>query len=250
MVANNSAVVTDNNMATVSTHHVMISGGGNTVLHASGFNSGILKQNIKFTNKHFFIRIPEVAELDKNISSNITGSSDSEHPNVFYEEGTIDGMKYVARLTNARCTAYGTPSPVGAGGNLTVGKSCGAHNLPYNTKLFIPSTIKYNGDGIWYVKDTGGYTTDFDLLISKSESGAVQMMGSPLNTDVYILEWGDGKIPWSFTEAIEWCNGYYGVGYFHKSWTYYMKYGGCTINLWKYKDHDKYIKSQPWYDKL
>ena len=76
------------------------------------------------------------------------------------------------------------------------------------------------------------------------------MMGSPLNTDVYILEWGDGKIPWSFTEAIEWCNGYYGVGYFHKSWTYYMKYGGCTINLWKYKDHDKYIKSQPWYDKL
>ena len=250
MVANNSAVVTDNNMATVSTHHVMISGGGNTVLHASGFNSGILKQNIKFTNKHFFIRIPEVAEADKNTSSNITGSSDSEHPNVFYEEGTIDGMKYVARLTNARCTAYGTSSSVGAGGNLTVGKSCGAHNIPYKTKLFIPSTKKYNGDGIWEVRDTGGYTTDFDLLISKSESGAVQMMGSPLNTDVYILEWGDGKIPWSFTEAIEWCNGYYGVGYFHKSWTYYMKYGGCTINLWKYKDDDKYIKSQPWYDKL
>ena len=29
-----------------------------------------------------------------------------------------------------------------------------------------------------------------------------------------------------------------------------MKYNGCTINLWKFKDDDKYIKSQPWYDKL
>ena len=246
MVANYN--VTDSNMATVSTHHVMISGGGNTVLHASGFTSGILKQKINFTNKHFFIRIKEVAEADN--SNNITSPSDSEHPNVFYENGTIDGVNYVAKLTHSRCTAYGTPSPVGAGGNLIVGKSCGAHNLPYNTKLYIPSTKKYNGDGIWYVKDTGGYTTDFDLLISKSASEAVKMMGSPLDTDVYILEYGDGKMSWSFTEAIEWCNGYYGVGYFHKSWTYYMKYGGCTINIWKFKDHDKYIKSQPWYDKL
>lgn len=246
MVANYN--VTDNNMTTVSTHHVMISGGGNTVLHASGFTSGILKQKINFTNKHFFIRIKEVAEADN--SNNITSPSDSEHPNVFYENGTIDGVNYVAKLTHSRCTAYGTPSPVGAGGNLIVGKSCGAHNLPYNTKLYIPSTKKYNGDGIWYVKDTGGYTTDFDLLISKSASEAVKMMGSPLDTDVYILEYGDGKMSWSFTEAIEWCNGYYGVGYFHKSWTYYMKYGGCTINLWKFKDDDKTIKSQPWYDKL
>ena len=250
MVANYN--VTDSNMTTVSTHHVMISGGGNTVLHASGFTSGILKQKINFTNKHFFIRIKEVAEADKNVSSGNTNSnvSDSEHPNVFYENGTIDGVNYVAKLTHSRCTAYGTPSPVGAGGNLIVGKSCGAHNLPYNTKLYIPSTKKYNGDGIWYVKDTGGYTTDFDLLISKSASEAVKMMGSPLDTDVYILEYGDGKMSWSFTEAIEWCNGYYGVGYFHKSWTYYMKYGGCTINLWKFKDHDKYIKSKSWYNKL
>ena len=246
MVANYN--VTDLNMTTVSTHHVMISGGGNTVLHASGFTSGILKQKVNFTNKHFFIRIKEVAEADN--SNNITNPSDSEHPNVFYENGTIDGMNYVAKLTHSRCTAYGTPSPVGAGGNLIVGKSCGAHNLPYNTKLYIPSTKKYNGDGIWYVKDTGGYTTDFDLLISKSASEAVKMMGSPLDTDVYILEYGDGKMSWSFTEAIEWCNGYYGVGYFHKSWTYYMKYGGCTINFWKFKDQDKTIKSQPWYDKL
>lgn len=246
MVANYN--VTDSNMTTVSTHHVMISGGGNTVLHASGFTSGILKQKINFTNKHFFIRIKEVAEADN--SNNITSPSDSEHPNVFYENGIIDGVNYVAKLTHGRCTAYGTPSPVGAGGNLIVGKSCGAHNLPYNTKLYIPSTKKYNGDGIWYVKDTGGYTTDFDLLISKSASEAVKMMGSPLDTDVYILEYGDGKMSWSFTEAIEWCNGYYGIGYFHKSWTYYMKYGGCTINFWKFKDDDKTIKSQPWYDKL
>jgi uncharacterized protein YjdB len=250
LCVNDGVSFSRNNVFTCRTHHVMIYGYSDYEMYeASGYSSGIRKGKRTFDkNQWIFFRLPQVAEADN--SNNITSPSDSEHPNVFYENGTIDGVNYVAKLTHSRCTAYGTPSPVGAGGNLIVGKSCGAHNLPYNTKLYIPSTKKYNGDGIWYVKDTGGYTTDFDLLISKSASEAVKMMGSPLDTDVYILEYGDGKMSWSFTEAIEWCNGYYGVGYFHKSWTYYMKYGGCTINIWKFKDHDKYIKSQPWYDKL
>ena len=75
-------------------------------------------------------------------------------------------------------------------------------------------------------------------------------MGNPLTTTVYVLEWGNGKTLWSFTEAIEWCNKYYGVGAFHSSWKTYMKYGGCTINFWRYKTHDKTIKSKSWYNKL
>ena len=88
------------------------------------------------------------------------------------------------------------------------------------------------------------------MLIANNEKSAEKLLGNPINTDVYVLEWGTGSLSWSFTEAIEWCNNYYGVGTFHTSWTNYMKYGGCTINFWKFKDNDKDIKSKSWYNKL
>ena len=248
MVANNSAVVTDNNMATVSTHHVMISGGGNTVLHASGFNSGILKQNIKFTNKHFFIRIPEVAELDKNISSNITNSSDSEHKNVFYENGTIDGMNYVAKLTNCRMTAYYSQNTTGGSGlPLSVAKSVGSFNLPYGTKIFIPYLKGRwgNTDGIVTVSDTGVGCTTFDLYLGKTLSDVTSKMKSPLNVDAYIIEYGTGKIAWSYTESFNWAYNYYNgnISRFKTAFNNYMQYGGTLINFWKFKDDDKNIRN-------
>ena len=251
MVANNSAVVTDNNMATVSTHHVMISGGGNTVLHASGFNSGILKQNIKFTNKHFFIRIPEVAELDKNNSSNITNSSDSEHKNVFYENGTIDGMNYVAKLTNCRMTAYYSQNTTGGSGlPLSVAKSVGSFNLPYGTKIFIPYLKGRwgNTDGIVTVSDTGVGCTTFDLYLGKTLSDVTSKMKSPLNVDAYIIEYGTGKIAWSYTESFNWAYNYYNgnISRFKTAFNNYMQYGGTLINFWKFKDDDKTFFENSW----
>ena len=251
MVANNSAVVTDNNMATVSTHHVMISGGGNTVLHASGFNSGILKQNINFTNKHFFIRIPEVAELDKNNSSNITNSSDSEHKNVFYENGTIDGMNYVAKLTNCRMTAYYSQNTTGGSGlPLSVAKSVGSFNLPYGTKIFIPYLKgKWgNTDGIVTVSDTGVGCTTFDLYLGKTLSDVTSKMKSPLNVDAYIIEYGTGKIAWSYTESFNWAYNYYNgnISRFKTAFNNYMQYGGTLINFWKFKDDDKTFFENSW----
>ena len=251
MVANNGAVVTDNNMATVSTHHVMISGGGNTVLHASGFNSGILKQNINFTNKHFFIRIPEVAELDKNNSSNITNSSDSEHKNVFYENGTIDGMNYVAKLTNCRMTAYYSQNTTGGSGlPLSVAKSVGSFNLPYGTKIFIPYLKgKWgNTDGIVTVSDTGVGCTTFDLYLGKTLSDVTSKMNSPLNVDAYIIEYGTGKIAWSYTESFNWAYNYYNgnISRFKTAFNNYMQYGGTLINFWKFKDDDKTFFENSW----
>ena len=251
MVANNGAVVTDNNMATVSTHHVMISGGGNTVLHASGFNSGILKQNINFTNKHFFIRIPEVAELDKNNSSNITNSSDSEHKNVFYENGTIDGMNYVAKLTNCRMTAYYSQNTTGGSGlPLSVAKSVGSFNLPYGTKIFIPYLKGRwgNTDGIVTVSDTGVGCTTFDLYLGKTLSDVTSKMKSPLNVDAYIIEYGTGKIAWSYTESFNWAYNYYNgnISRFKTAFNNYMQYGGTLINFWKFKDDDKTFFENSW----
>ncbi len=249
-----------NNMTTIPTSHTMIYLGDNYVAEAYSYSKGIEKRKYKLDNRYFFMRIEELTKTDKDNgnsnddsknNNNSSGDGDSGK-NCYNINGSINGHKYIYKFTKARCTAYGDSSSTGAGGKLTIGKSCGAHNLPYSTKLFIPSTVgKFgNKDGIWEVKDTGGYTTDFDLLIAKSDSQAEKLLGNPLVTDVYVLEWGNGKTAWSFTEAIEWCNKYYGVGAFHASWKTYMKYGGCTINFWRFKDHDKTIKSKSWYNKL
>lgn len=260
MMANDSVDLTKSNMATCATHHTAIYMGNGYIAEAIGYSSGIQKRKRTPNSQWFFMRIEELTKTDKNSgnsnddsknNNNSTGDGGSGK-NCYNINGTIDGHKFVYKFTKARCTAYGDSSSTGAGGKLTVGKVCGAHNLPYSTKLFIPSTVgKFgNKDGIWEVKDTGGYTTDFDLLIAKSDKEAEKLLGNPLVTDVYVLEWGNGKTAWSFTEAIEWCNKYYGVGAFHTSWKTYMKYGGCTINFWRFKDHDKTIKSKSWYNKL
>ena len=250
MFANDSVTVTKDNMFSCKTHHTAIYMGEGYIAEAIGYTSGIQKRKRKTNDKWFFFRIEELQKAD--LIGDTSNNSTQEGTNCFDESGTIDGNNYIYRFANARCTAYGSSATTGAGGNLEIGKTCGCHNLPYGTKLYIPALKgKFgNSTGIYTCRDTGGYTTDFDLLIASTESKAESLLGNPINTDVYVLKWGDGKVAWSFTEAIEWCNKYYGVGYFHTSWTYYMKYGGCTINFWKFKDDDKDIKSESWYNKL
>lgn len=247
--------LTKNNMDSVRTAHTMIYLGDGYTAEAGSYSTGIFKSKKKMNNKYFFMRIEELTNTDKKSNDNSeSGSNDNskEGKNCYNMKGSIDGRNYVYRFEKARCTAYGDSSSTGAGGKIEVSHTCGAHNMPYNTKLYIPSTVGKFGNktGIWTVRDTGGFTTDIDLLIAKSDKEAEKLLGNPLTTSVYVLEWGNGKTAWSFTEAIEWCNKYYGVGAFHTSWKTYMKYGGCTINFWRFKDHDKTIKSKSWYDKL
>lgn len=255
MVANYN--VTDNNMTTVSTHHVMISGGGNTVLHASGFTSGILKQKINFTNKHFFIRIKEVAEADKNTSNGNTNTnvSDSQHPNVFYEEGTIDGVNYVAKLTNCCMTGYYSAKYTtgGSGLPLEVAKSVGSYNLPYGSKIYIPFLKGRwgNKDGIVTVCDTGVGGTDFDLFLGKSYSDVSSKMTNPLRVDAYIIEYGNKPLAWSYTQSYNWAMNYYGkISQYKTRFTSYMKYGGTLINFWKFKEDDKTFFENSWINQI
>lgn len=245
MMANDSVTLTTSNMFTCKTHHTAIYMGDGYIAEATGYTSGIKIRKRTPNNQWFFMRIEELEKDDNTTSVQNT-------TNCYDESGTIDGNNYIYKFANARCTAYGSTETIGAGGSLTIGKTCGCHNMPYGTKLYIPALKgKFgNSTGIYTCRDTGGYTTDFDLLIASTENEAEKLLGNPINTDIYVLEWGNSKTAWSFTEAIEWCNDYYGVGYFHTSWVNYMKYGGCTINFWKFKDHDKNIKEQSWYDKL
>ena len=65
------------------------------------------------------------------------------------------------------------------------------------------------------------------------------MLGSPFNTDVYVLEWGSGKVADSFTDMIKVCNKYYGLSGFHNSWTKYIANGGVTINFLKFSTEEE-----------
>lgn len=125
--------------------------------------------------------------------------------------------------------------------------------MPYGTKLYIPYLKgKFgNEDGIVTVTDTGGYTTDFDIFLdADSDSSAETKWGNPRFLDVYVVEWGNKSVAWSFTQAVEFCKDYYGLSKFHTSWLEYIKYGGCTINCWKWKDDDKTFNQNTWYQEL
>ena len=76
------------------------------------------------------------------------------------------------------------------------------------------------------------------------------MLGSPFNTDVYVLEWGKGKNASSFTDMIITCNKYYGLTRFHSAWTKYISNGGVTLNFLKFSNEDANIRNSKWWKKL
>lgn len=258
MVANYN--VTDNNMTTVSTHHVMISGGGNTVLHASGFTSGILKQKINFTNKHFFIRIKEVAEADKNTShgNTNTGNGVEEYKNCFNEQGVINGHEYIYKFKGLRCTCYNaTENDKGGRSGLGthIGKTFGCGNLPYGTLVYFPeldgkiwtnadgSQIKL--DGMLMATDSGILMTDCDIVAGSTIQACTSNWTNPKRLDGYVIKWGDSNIKnYSFTDTykIAYNNG--NLSRFKTAFKNYMNNGdGVLINFTKFYDTDKNIRN-------
>ena len=258
MVANYN--VTDSNMTTVSTHHVMISGGGNTVLHASGFTSGILKQKINFTNKHFFIRIKEVAEADKNISNGNTniGNGVEEYKNCFNEQGVINGHEYIYKFKGLRCTCYNaTENDKGGRSGLGthIGKTFGCGNLPYGTLVYFPELdgrIWTNADGsqtkldgILMATDSGILMTDCDIVAGSTIQACTSNWTNPKRLDGYVIEWGTSNIKnYSFTDTykIAYNNG--SLSRFKTAFKNYMNNGdGVLINFTKFYDTDKNIRN-------
>ncbi|MBQ5818185.1 MAG: hypothetical protein IIW35_07505, partial [Bacteroidaceae bacterium] len=98
--------------------------------------------------KHFFVRPKDLMLADEAASKE----------QVKEESGTVDGNKYVAKVSGAVVSSYynGSSSysgPVSAasfraktnttyGGSsglgLENGKTCASHNLPYGTKIYFP----------------------------------------------------------------------------------------------------------------
>ena len=262
MWANDSRTVTKTNMFTVTTHHTGIYMGNGYVAEASGYTSGIKNTKRTLSNKVFFMRINELVKEDNNTSTkkpsatnnnNTTSKETKDGTNCYNVSGTIDGNKYIYKFTKARCTAYGGKASASASGiKMKPGFHCAAHNLAYGTKIYIPALKGKFGNktGIYTVADTGGFCFDFDLFLATSDSEASKKLGSPINTTVYVLSWGTGRIASSFTSMAKFCVNYYGAYKFHTAWTQYMKYGGCTINFFKFNSTDKTFKNNSWYKKF
>lgn len=189
-----------------------------------------------------------------------TGST--EYTNCVSEQGVIDGNKYVYKLKTCKITAYGGDSGSGCNIPLNLGKTCGSFNLPYGSKVYIPSMKGYtftdgNGktvtcDGIFTVNDTGVGGTDFDLYMStKSDTNAENIFGNTRREDVYILSYGSGYgYAWSYTQSYEWAYKNGTLSAYRSAFKDYIKYGGTLINFLKFKSNDANIRSSTYWNIL
>lgn len=192
----------------------------------------------------------------------VTDTGTTEYTNCVSEQGTIDGNKYVYKLKQSKITAYGGDSGSACNIPLNLGRTCGSFNLPYGTKVYIPSLkgksiTDGNGktvtcDGIFTVNDTGVGGTDFDLYMStKSDTNAESVFGNTRREDVYILSYGSGYgYAWSYTKSYEWAYKNGTLSAYKVAFKDYIKYGGTLINFLKFKSDDKNIRNSTYWSIL
>lgn len=192
----------------------------------------------------------------------VTDAGTTEYTNCVSEQGTIDGNKYVYKLKTCKITAYGGDSGSACNIPLNLGRTCGSFNLPYGTKVYIPSLkgksiTDGNGktvtcDGIFTVNDTGVGGTDFDLYMStKSDTNAESVFGNTRREDVYILSYGSGYgYAWSYTQSYKWAYNNGTLSAYKVAFKDYIKYGGTLINFLKFKNDDANIRSSTYWSVL
>ena len=262
--------VTESDMTSkkkVSCSHAMLYIGDGQYSHASSPSGGIktetLKGSFRWTDgKHFFVRPKDLIDADAKASENISTTDDPTNKNSSSNEaentpevgtksvdsinetnitstpssflGTIDGHNYIAKVPKAVCSSYFGTGTGASGLGLENGKTCASHSLPYGTKIYIPALKdKLGNDGVLIVTDTGGPTFDFDIFTNKN-------IGK-LNTDVYILAWGTGKIAPSYT----WGFNYYNDTQWNKikaSWNRYKQMNGKLMSFYLFTQEDTNIK--------
>lgn len=192
----------------------------------------------------------------------VTDTGTNEYTNCVSEQGTIDGKKYIYKLKTCKITAYGGDSGSACNIPLNLGKTCGSFNLPFGTKIYIPSLkgksiTDGNGktvicDGIFTVNDTGVGGTDFDLYMStKSDTNAESVFGNTRREDVYILSYGSGYgYAWSYTQSYKWAYNNGTLSAYKVAFKDYIKYGGTLINFLKFKNDDANIRSSTYWSIL
>ena len=222
----------------VGCSHAMVYVGDGQISHASSPSSGIktesLKDSFRWTDgKHFFVRPKDLIDADAAASAAGNGGGASE------TTGSIDGQNYVATISGAVCTSYYGGGGSASGIGLENGKTCASHNMPYGTKLYIPSLkSQLGGDGIVTVTDTGGPTFDFDLYTSSSVG--------KVNADVYVIEWGTGKVAPSYTWGLNYYSDSQWAG-LKSAWNKYKSMNGKLMSFLKFSQEDANIKNHKRY---
>ena len=234
----NSKVSQSDMNSKIATSHAMIYVGDGKISHASSSKSGIKTEDLKSSfrwkdGKHFFVRPRDLIDADAQAAATSPGSVDMT-------KGSIDGKSYVAKISGAVCTSYYGGGGKGASGlGLENGKTCASHNMPYGTKIYIPSLKnKLGGDGIVTVTDTGGPLFDFDLYTNKSVGKT--------NADAYVLSWGTGKVAPSYT----WGLNFYSDSQWNNlksAWNKYKSMNGQLMNFLKFNQEDTNIKNHKRY---
>lgn len=182
--------------------------------------------------------------------------------NCIEEQGIIEGKYYVCKLKQCKITAYGGDDSSASKIPLNLGKTCGSFNLPYGTKIYIPSLdgFKFTDkkgktvtcDGIFTVNDTGVGCTDFDIYMSTySDNDAEKIFGGTKREDVYILSYGEGYgYSWSYTQSYEFAYKYNTLPLYKNAFKDYIKYGGTLINFTKFKNNDEDIRNSKYWNIL
>lgn len=249
---------------------------GKTTVNA-GVRIATLEGNYGYTDDIVMVVRPQPSHYNGNIpgggtesggtgggttGDGVTDTGTTEYTNCVSEQGTIDGNKYVYKLKTCKITAYGGDSGSACNIPLNLGRTCGSFNLPYGTKVYIPSLkgksiTDGNGktvtcDGIFTVNDTGVGGTDFDLYMStKSDTNAESVFGNTRREDVYILSYGSGYgYAWSYTKSYEWAYKNGTLSAYKVAFKDYIKYGGTLINFLKFKSDDKNIRNSTYWSIL
>ena len=240
VIVSGSSVVSKSqcdSLSFITISHAMIYIGDGKIIHASNSKGGIkcVELGSRLTNgKNVFCRPADLIAAD-----GIAITQNQATGGVTEATGTVDGMNYVARIPQAVVTAYKGDGQ-GSNGPLVYNSHCASHNLPYGTKVYIPSLADKAGNGIYTVQDTGGCFFDFDIYTT-SWSGKQNM-------DAYILEWGTGKTAPSYTWAIDLYNSRGTWKTLVSAWNTYKNMGGKLISFTKYNNEDANIKNHKNYN--
>lgn len=190
--ATDSDLNNPNKINSFGIYHVAVYGGGDKMYEAATdenpVNRQVLESNMSYRKDILcFARPKGLVDIDKSSASGMG----------IEEAGKVDNIPYVYKFPKAVCTSYTESGGTAGGIKCDPSKSeiCAAHGIPYGTKIYIPS-IKgvVNPTGILTVMDTGGPFFDFDIN-TYAKVGKVQY-------DAYVLEWGTGKVAYSFKDAI------------------------------------------------
>ena len=229
-----------NQLAFITTSHAAIYVGNNQIIHARGKDKGIQANEIDYyltKGNYFFVRPADLLAADLTAAQQQSSSSGG---GVDETAGSINGFDYVAKIPQAVCTAY-TGSGAGASGmGCVYNSTCASHNMPYGTKIYIPSLAGQAGDGIFTVTDTGGCFFDFDIFTNTWSGKA--------NMDAYVLQWGTGKTAASYTWAINLYNSRGTWSKYIPAWNTYKNMGGKLMSFTKYNSEDANITSHTNYN--